>query len=84
MEGGIEMKCGTCGHPFSLMAFMEIHWKQTGCQKGNDVWERVMKSKAAGHSGKRILREAYPTQYPSKPMPEELKARWKESQSSEK
>jgi hypothetical protein len=76
------MICGHCGQSFSLVAFLLIHWKQTGCHRGHNVWRRVLASKRAGHSGRRILHEAYPHIYPSEPMPEELKERWAEQKAT--
>lgn len=66
------------------MVFLRIHWIQTGCQKGREIWERFFRSRRAGHSGRRILREAYPNLYPSEPMPEELKAAFRARQAVSK
>lgn len=71
------MICGTCGESFTLLVFAEIHWKKTGCQRGRPVWERVRRAHANGTSGRRILHAAYPHLYRTKPMPEELKERWR-------
>lgn len=68
------MICGGCKRPFSLMIFLRIHWLQTGCAWGREIWRRVFQSKREGHSGRRILSKAFPAMYPSEPMPEELKA----------
>ena len=78
------MTCGTCKHPFSMMVFLRIHWVQTGCQKGRLIWERVFRSKRAGHSGRKILREAYPNLYPaSRPMPPEVKEGFRAKQEAQ-
>lgn len=66
------MTCGTCKHPFSLMVFLRIHWIQTGCQKGREIWARVFRARRTGTSGRRILRAAYPNIYKTKPMPPEV------------
>ncbi|HEV3027691.1 MAG TPA: hypothetical protein VG457_08975 [Planctomycetota bacterium] len=69
------MTCSTCKHPFALLVFLRIHWIQTGCQKGRDIWKRVFEAKRRGTSGKRILRAAYPNVYKTKPMSPEWLAR---------
>lgn len=74
------MKCATCHTPFSFLIFLLIHWKQTGCQRRRPVWERVAEAKRRGTSGKRILHAAFPETYKTKPMPEEVKALWRERQ----
>lgn len=76
------MICGGCGHPFSLFRFMEIHWIQTGCNWGREIWRRVFASKREGHSGRRILSKAFPKLYPSEPMPEELVAYYRTKESA--
>lgn len=71
------MICGTCKQTFTLFVFASIHWRQTGCQRGRQVWERVLRAHANGTSGRRILHREYPHLYRTKPMPEDVKAMWK-------
>ena len=68
------MICGHCKAPVGKkIAQMFIHWALEGCPDGLKVWARFAESKAAGHSGRRILHEAWPDLYPSEPMTEETK-----------
>lgn len=71
------MICGSCKAPFTLMVFLETHWRQTGCQRSRPIWERVARAHANGTSGRRILHAAYPDLYKTKPMPEEVKELWR-------
>lgn len=71
------MICGGCKHPFSLIEFLRIHWLQTGCSWGREIWARVTRAHRNGTSGRRILSSAFPAIYKSKPMPEEVKAFWR-------
>jgi hypothetical protein len=71
------MICGSCKASFALVAFLVVHWRQTGCQRKRPVWERVARAHAQGSSGRRILHREYPHLYKTKPMPEDVKAMWK-------
>lgn len=73
------MICGHCRDfrtRFSNVMF--LHWETFGCTWGRSVWERVFESKRLGHSGRRLLHEAWPDLYPSEPMSEEDKAKLRE------
>jgi hypothetical protein len=67
------MRCGTCSISIPDVGALLKHWKETGCEWNRSVWERVVESKKHGHSGRRILSEAYPNLYKSEPMPEDVK-----------
>jgi hypothetical protein len=54
------------------------HWWPGGCPWGREVWKKVMESKIAGHSGRRLLHERWPNLWPSDPMSEETKGRLRE------
>ena len=69
------MICGHCKAPFRHVRKLLAHWRETGCPWGRPVWERVRESRRAGHSGRRILHNRWPTLWPSEPMPEEVKER---------
>ena len=68
------MRCGYCKefrtkHVEELLA----HFKASGCPTGRPVWVRVFEAHKRGHSGRRILSEAFPSVYKSEPMSEEAK-----------
>lgn len=67
------MKCGYCKEKMPNTKTLFEHWKKVGCDKDRPIWEKVIESKKNGHSGRRILHEAYPDLYPSEPMSEETK-----------
>lgn len=68
------MLCGYC-REFRTKRVEELlsHWRVTGCFDGRPVWARVFEAHKRGHSGRRILSEAFPTIYRSEPMDEETK-----------
>ena len=73
----VTVTCGTCKKRFTTPSLFG-HWKKTGCSWGREVWVRVAQAKKRGHSGRRILSEAYPHSYPRRAMPEELIERFRE------
>lgn len=77
------MTCGGCKHSFSLFVFLKVHWLQSGCSWSMAIWERVLRSRREGHSGRRILRGAFPETYPSRPMPEAVKQAFRAREASQ-
>ncbi len=71
------MICGGCRRPFSLFAFLRIHWLQSGCSWGREIWGRVTRAHRNGTSGRRILSAAFPAVYKTRPMPEYLIETWR-------
>lgn len=67
------MLCGYCKEKIPGTQALFVHWKKTGCDKDRPVWVKVIESKKQGHSGRKILAEAYPDLYPTEPMSEETK-----------
>jgi hypothetical protein len=79
------MICGHCkefrtGRVANLLA----HIKKTGCDQDRPVWARVLEAHKRGTSGRRILSEAYPNLYPSRPMDEETKEKLREISAARK
>jgi hypothetical protein len=72
------MRCGHCGSAADGSAALFLHWKSTGCHRGRPVWARVIEARRRGSSGRRILHEAYPDLYPSRPMDEDTKEKLRE------
>lgn len=67
------MLCGYCKEKMPNTKTLFEHWKKVGCPTDKPIWKKVVESKQKGHSGRRILHEAYPDLYPSEPMSEETK-----------
>ena len=67
------MKCAHCKESMPNVKALFEHWKKVGCPNDRPIWVKVVESKKQGHSGRRILSEAYPDLYPSTPMSEETK-----------
>lgn len=67
------MLCGYCKEKVPNTTALFEHWKKVGCLNDRPVWVKVVESKRQGHSGRKILHEAYPDLYPSEPMTEETK-----------
>lgn len=79
------MLCGYC-REFRTKRVKELlaHWKETGCHSGRPVWARVFEAHKRGHSGRRILSEAFPAIYKSEPMDEETKEKLRAMQEDRK
>jgi hypothetical protein len=67
------MLCGYCKEKMPNTKTLFEHWKKVGCPTDRPVWAKVLESKKQGHSGRKILAEAYPDLYPTEPMSEETK-----------
>ncbi|MGH9391940.1 MAG: hypothetical protein ACRD1Z_20245 [Vicinamibacteria bacterium] len=79
------MICGYCsGFSAKRVDRIEAHWRLTGCPWARPVWVRYFESRTAGHSGRRILHEAFPDLWPSDPMDEEARERLQEADARRK
>lgn len=73
------MICGFCRQAgLPGVAALQAHWAETGCPQHKPIWARVVAARKAGHSGHRILHEAFPSLWPSDPMTEEAREKLKE------
>lgn len=78
------MKCGYCKSSLPAVKEMLLHWKAVGCPTGRPVWEKVVDSRKSGHSGRRLLHEAWPRLWPFDPMGEEDRERLRERDAARK
>lgn len=69
------MLCGYCKSPVKGIASFKKHLRENGCSWNRGVWEKHYRSRQAGHSGRRILSQAFPNIYPPRPMSDECKER---------
>lgn len=79
------MICGYCREfKAKRSEVMFAHWWPGGCPIGRDVWIKVVESRKAGHSGRRLLHERWPELWPSEPMTDEDRERLRELEEKRK